>query len=146
MNTAIPRATLVTILLGACSFAIGQEPPIPAPPPPADHAGGPPPEAFKTCEGKPSGSRSEFTDTRGELLKGVCLDDGHGKMVLRPDRPPAGHRKPPPEAYAACAGKAAGARAQFANPKGEAITGTCESEGGKLVLRPDRPPHAPPKE
>ena len=45
---------------------------------------------------------------------------------------------PPPEAYAACKGKQAGATASFVNPRGETLTGTCEQEGSQLVLRPDR--------
>ncbi len=45
---------------------------------------------------------------------------------------------PPPEAYTACAGKTAGAVSQFVNPRGETVSGTCELEGDKLVLRPYR--------
>ncbi len=45
---------------------------------------------------------------------------------------------PPPEAYAACEGKSAGDSAQFVSPRGETVTGTCELEGDRLVLRPDR--------
>lgn len=44
---------------------------------------------------------------------------------------------PPPEAYKACEGKTAGSTAQFVNPRGETVKGTCEEEGGRLVLRPD---------
>jgi hypothetical protein len=47
---------------------------------------------------------------------------------------------PPPEAFKACEGKSAGSMAQFTNPRGETVTGTCRSDGEKLVLRPDRDP------
>jgi len=148
MNALIPRAVLGAILLCPLSWALAQDPPA-APPKPAGHpAGGPPcgppPEAFKACEGKSAGSRSEFTAPDGGLVQGRCENDGNGKVVLRPDRPPGempgGHRGPPPEAYAACAGKAVGGKAQFVNPRGETVAGTCDQEGGTLVLRPDRPP------
>lgn len=46
-------------------------------------------------------------------------------------------RGPPPEAHKACEGKSAGSSAQFLDPRGETVKGTCEEEGGKLVLRPD---------
>ena len=55
-------------------------------------------------------------------------DDGQG------DR----RRGPPPEAYIACADKNIGSTAQFIDPRGETIIGTCERENGKLVLRPDK--------
>ena len=47
---------------------------------------------------------------------------------------------PPPEAYTACADKSIGDSAQFISPNGETVTGTCEQEGDRIVLRPnDRP-------
>ncbi len=46
---------------------------------------------------------------------------------------------PPPEAYTACEGKNAGDTAEFENPQGGTVTGKCEKEGDRLVLRPDRP-------
>jgi hypothetical protein len=45
---------------------------------------GPPPEAYKACEGKSAGSASQFVNPRGETVKGTCAED-NGKMVLRPD-------------------------------------------------------------
>ena len=50
---------------------------------------------------------------------------------------------PPPEAYAACEGKSAGDKAEFVSPRGDTVTGTCEQEGDRLVLRPDHPRRGP---
>jgi len=101
---------------------------------------GPPTEAFKACEGKTEGSTAQFTGPDGETVTGTCRR-ADGRLVLRPDRPPGnsrdGRRGPPPEAYQACEGKSAGSSAQFVNPRGETVKGTCEEEDGKLVLRPD---------
>jgi hypothetical protein len=101
---------------------------------------GPPSEAFKACEGKAEGSTAQFTSPEGETITGICRI-ADGRLVLRPDRPRGnsrdGRRGPPPEAYKACEGKNAGSSAQFVNPRGEAVKGTCEEEDGKLVLRPD---------
>ena len=51
-----------------------------------------------------------------------------------------GQQGPPPEAYTACDCKEAGDTAQFESPHGDIVTGTCEKEGDRLVLRPDHPP------
>lgn len=51
-----------------------------------------------------------------------------------------GHQGPPPEAYTACEGKSVGDEATFVSPQGDTVTGTCEEEGDRLVLRPDNPP------
>ena len=45
---------------------------------------GPPPEAYRACEGKSAGSAAQFINRRGETIKGTCAED-NGKMVLRPD-------------------------------------------------------------
>ena len=50
------------------------------------------------------------------------------------------HHGPPPEAYTACEDKNAGDTAEFVSPHGDTVTGTCEQEGDRLVLRPDNPP------
>ena len=47
---------------------------------------------------------------------------------------------PPPEAYTACEGKSAGDTAEFVSPHGHTVTGVCEQEGDRMVLRPDNPP------
>ena len=51
------------------------------------------------------------------------------------------HPGPPPEAYAACAGKSPGAAASFTNRRGETRNGICQAdEKGNLVVRRDRSP------
>ena len=123
---------------------------------------GPPPEAYTACEGKSSGDRAEFTSPRGDTVSGTCEKNGD-RLVLRPDRPPGekgrkggdtgsaenrrnggngGGRQqgPPPEAYTACEGKSSGDRAEFTGPRGDTVSGTCEKNGDRLVLRPDRRP------
>ena len=50
------------------------------------------------------------------------------------------HHGPPAEAYTACEGKSAGDTAEFVSPRGDTVTGTCEADGDRLVLRPDNPP------
>jgi len=50
------------------------------------------------------------------------------------------HHGPPPEAYTACEGKSTGDTAEFVSPRGDTVTGICEQEGDRLVLRPDNPP------
>ena len=53
------------------------------------------------------------------------------------------HHSPPPEAYTACEDKSAGDAAEFVSPRGDTVTGICEEEDGRLVLRPDNPPQRP---
>ena len=50
------------------------------------------------------------------------------------------HHGPPPEAYTACEDQNAGDTAEFVSPHEDTVTGTCEQEGDRLVLRPDNPP------
>jgi hypothetical protein len=104
---------------------------------------GPPPEAYTACEGKSAGSTAEFESPEGDTVTGTCEQDGD-RLVLRPDRSKgnSGGRRhsPPPEAYTACEGNSAGDTAEFESPSGETVTGTCEEDGDRLVLRPDNPP------
>ena len=101
---------------------------------------GPTPEAYTACESKNDGDEAQFVDPRGETVTGKCEQEGE-QLVLRPDRAKGRsggrHQGPPPEAYSACEGKIAGDEAQFVSPHGETVTGTCEQEGDRLVLRPD---------
>jgi len=103
---------------------------------------GPPPEAYTACESKNIGDSAQFVSPNGETVEGTCEQEGD-RIVLRPNDRPKGnargrHQGPPPEAYTACEDKNAGDSAQFASPRGKTVTGTCEEENGKLVLRPDR--------
>ena len=105
--------------------------------------GGPPPEAYKACEGKSEGDTAEMTGPDGRTMTGTCMMQGD-RLVMRPDRPEPGSRsgrdrpKPPPEAYKACEGKSEGDTAEMTGPDGRTMTGTCMMQGDTLVLRPDR--------
>jgi hypothetical protein len=106
---------------------------------PGGRRSGPPPEAFAACEGKSEGSTAQFSKPDGETVSGTCRV-ADGRLVLRPDHPKGNggdeRRGPPPEAFAACIGKSAGSSAQFVDPRGETVVGTCEEEDGRMVLRP----------
>ena len=47
---------------------------------------GPPPEAYKACEGKKVGDASQFVNPRGETVMGKCVERD-GKLILHPDHP-----------------------------------------------------------
>jgi hypothetical protein len=102
---------------------------------------GPPPEAYTACENKTAGDTAQFTSPRGDTVSGTCEKEGD-RLVLRPDRSgkKSGGKKqgPPPEAYTACEGKNVGDTSQLTSPRGDTVNGTCEKEGDRLVLRPDR--------
>jgi len=102
---------------------------------------GPPPEAYTACEGKSEGDEAQFTSPRGDTVTGTC-EERDGRLLLRPDRSKmrqgGRHHSPPPEAFSACDGKSVGDQAQFVSPRGDTVTGTCEQQDDRLVLRPDR--------
>ena len=103
---------------------------------------GPPPEAYEACEGKSLGDEAEFVNRRGETVTGICEQRGDQLILLSDNfKGCSGGRRhgPPPEAYEACEDKSVGDEAEFVNPRGETVTGTCEEEGEQLVLRPDNP-------
>lgn len=50
---------------------------------------------------------------------------------------------PPPEAYAACKGKAEGASVTLTMPDGKSLTGTCRTMNGTLVAMPAGGPGGP---
>ncbi|PAU52665.1 hypothetical protein SAMN05216186_13036 [Pseudomonas indica] len=53
-------------------------------------------------------------------------------------------RMPPPEAFAACAGKTEGAAVSFTGRDGKrAMKGVCRDFDGKLAAAPDHPPGGP---
>lgn len=111
---------------------------------------GPPPEAYSACEGLNIGDTAEFVSPSGDTVTGTCEQYGD-QLVLRPDNhrgrsagnngAPQGSGRtqfgPPPEAFTACEGKNAGDTAEFVSPRGDTVTGTCEQQGDRLVMRPD---------
>ncbi|MDQ8037673.1 MAG: hypothetical protein REI12_09635 [Pedobacter sp.] len=68
----------------------------------------------------------------------LAAEPDAGSRGAAPHQPPG----PPPEALAACKGKAVGAAATLTTPDGQTIKGKCE-----LVFHPERPPQdgRPPK-
>ena len=60
-----------------------------------------------------------------------------------PDGPGHGHRGPPPEAIAACQGKAVGSQASFTGRDGRPLTGTCTQMGDVVAIAPPRGAHPP---
>lgn len=73
------------------------------------------------------------------VILGICTSIAFGSGAEKP-RPRGRHNGPPPEAYTACENKNAGDTAEFVSPHGDTVTGTCEQQGDRLVLRPDNPP------
>ena len=69
----------------------------------------------------------------------LCAANAFGADTER-QRPGGRHQGPPPEAYTACEDKSAGDTAEFVSPHGDTVTGVCEQEGDRMVLRPDNPP------
>lgn len=121
------------LLAAVQAFAAQEQPP-----------GSPPPEAFKACEGKSVGNQTSIVTPRGDIVTGICSNE-KGRLVMRPDQqagysPSARRNQLPAEAYKACENKAEGAEADLINPQGEKIVGSCIKDGGRLVLRPHRPP------
>lgn len=51
---------------------------------------GPPPEAFKACEGKSSGDKVTISGPEGKTLSGVC-HDMKGKLAAMPEHKSGGH-------------------------------------------------------
>ena len=73
------------------------------------------------------------------LITALVLFNTMGNAALAQDSGRR-HHGPPPEAYTACEGKSEGDTAEFESPHGDTVTGTCEQDGDRLVLRPDNPP------
>lgn len=106
----------------------------------------PPPEAFTACEAKKAADACSVA-LRDRAISGVCTADAASKLFCRPERPPHGeHRGPPPEAFAACAGKADSAACTVTTPDGSARGGTCKTgPDDKVACAPEGmgpPPHA----
>ena len=105
----------------------------------------PPPEAYTACAGKQPGAKASFTNPLGDTISGTCEQQRDGRLLLRPDHfgMGTGNGRPPvipPAAYQSCIGKKLGDSVQISIPGGMTISGTCQSDGERLYLRPDGPP------
>ena len=60
-----------------------------------------------------------------------------------PDGAVPGHRGPPPEAIAACKGKAVGAQASFVDRGGRTVSGACMQMGDVVAVPPPHGGHGP---
>ncbi len=103
---------------------------------------GPPPEAIEACSGKSEGTACAVSFD-GKSVNGTCSKGPHGgeTVACKPEGgPPGGHRGPPPEASAACSGKAAGATCSFTHHD-RTLEGTCNTgpNGDALACMPQRP-------
>jgi hypothetical protein len=54
-----------------------------------------------------------------------------------------GHRGPPPEAIAACQGKAVGTQASFTDHGGRTVSGACTQMGDVVAVPPPQGAHGP---
>jgi len=79
-----------------------------------------------------------FRGTPVRALQRMNGDPSQGRPFQ--DGPPQDGvpRRPPPEALAACSGRASEAHCQFTSARGDSIVGTCRSPGGALACVPDR--------
>jgi hypothetical protein len=93
---------------------------------------------------KPTSGEFEMTVTKHTpiviALLGIFIAFGSLGNDAFAQQQGRGHHGPPPEAYTACEDKSEGDAAEFVSPRGDTVTGTCEMEGDRLVLRPDNPP------
>ncbi|RWX47853.1 hypothetical protein VT98_11963 [Candidatus Electrothrix communis] len=99
----------------------------------------PPSEAYTACEGKQPGKKASFVTQTGNTISGQCKQQQDGRLILIPDHLREASRIPP-AAYQKCVGKRLGDAAQVTIPTGETVSGTCQSDGDRLYLRPDSPP------
>jgi hypothetical protein len=118
--------------------------------------------AVQAATGAPDGSEATTTPaaapgTRAERtaatpVSGPLAQAQQGPGGQSPSQPDGGRRRgPPPEAIAACQGKASGAACSFVNRRNETRTGTCfapptppNAQGSNehpLACRPQRPEH-----
>ncbi|RZT08305.1 hypothetical protein SAMN05216319_3281 [Duganella sp. CF402] len=76
----------------------------------------------------------------------VCAVGASAQNGQRPDGPPPDGKPPgpPPEAIAACKGKAEGAKAEFKGRRGETVKGTCKKLREAFAVLPDGAPPPPP--
>jgi len=117
----------VLVFITTAGWAFGQ-------PPGGGHHQGPPPEAFKACEGKSPGDAVETQTPHGQTISGTCREMEDGQLAAVPQGGPQGRLPgPPPEAFKICEGKKSGDTVQIQTPRGDAITATC-----RLVAVPQR--------
>lgn len=76
----------------------------------------------------------------------ACAAGAAAQNGQRPDGPPPDGKPPgpPPEAIAACKGKAEGAKAEFKGRGGETVKGTCKKLREAFAVLPDGAPPPPP--
>ena len=101
----------------------------------------PPPEAFTACERKTTSEACSLS-FGDRAVAGTCAPADDNRLFCRPSGPPPprGPRPLPPEAVAACSGRAESASCSVALPD-RTVDGTCAaSEEGALVCRPSAPP------
>lgn len=68
---------------------------------------------------------------------GAQAGSNSSSNVSGPGGPDGGHPpSPPPEAIAACKGKAEGTEVSFQSPKGETFTGVCRNFESQLAAMP----------
>ncbi|CAK8723846.1 hypothetical protein KKHLCK_13330 [Candidatus Electrothrix laxa] len=113
----------------------------------------PPPQAYTACEGKQPEEKTSFTGQQGKTISGVCEEQEDGRLFLRPENLGKGKGNGngngngngkgngiPSAAYQNCVGKTVGDSVQVSTPTGRTISGTCQSDGDRLYLRPDSLP------
>ncbi|MCI5123903.1 MAG: hypothetical protein D3925_05360 [Candidatus Electrothrix sp. AR5] len=106
---------------------------------PQDSISKPPLEAYTACEGKQPDEQSSFVTQTGNTISGPCKQQQDGRLILIPAQLRE-ISKIPAAAYENCVGKKVGDAAQLTIPTGNTISGTCQSDGDRLYLRPDPPP------
>ena len=73
----------------------------------------------------------------------AALAQGPGSGGPPPDGTGHGHHGPPPEAIAACKGKAVGAQASFTDRGGRTVSGACTQMGDVVAVPPPHGEHGP---
>ncbi|MDU9049808.1 MAG: hypothetical protein Q3M30_13250 [Candidatus Electrothrix sp. Rat3] len=107
---------------------------------PANNGPKPPPEAYTACTGKQPGEKASFMGPMGHAVSGTCEQQRDGRLLLKPDYLGSSSGNGiPPAAYQDCVGKRQGDAVQITTPTGRTISGTCQSDGDRLYLRPDPP-------
>jgi hypothetical protein len=89
----------------------------------------------------------QFVDAEGKPPRRPEDGPGFGPPAGDGDpQGPGGQRRPPPQAFADCRGKAEGAAVQHKTPRGDVVAATCVQTPDGLAARPDQPLDGPPPE